>query len=137
MSASPPTAEAPTERLLARAVLVLILGVGAALRVWLALTDDGIYWPDEVFQSLEPAHRLVFGYGMRAWEFIEGARNWALPGVVALCPTTAVLKTPTGPMLAQVSEAAIVPMEYSPIYFPSRFDSDATNVILGLLEGMG
>ncbi|MFL5356543.1 hypothetical protein [Archangium sp.] len=83
MSASPPTAEAPTERLLARAVLVLILGVGATLRVWLALTDDGIYWPDEVYQSLEPAHRLVFGYGMRAWEFIEGARNWALPALVA------------------------------------------------------
>ena len=32
------------------------------------------------YQSLEPAHRLVFGYGMLAWEFIEGARNWALPG---------------------------------------------------------
>jgi MFS family permease len=83
MSAPTPTSEAPTERLLARTVLVLALGVGAALRVWSALTDDGIYWPDEVFQSLEPAHRLVFGYGMQAWEFLEGARNWALPGLVA------------------------------------------------------
>ena len=83
MSASPPTAEAPAERLLARAILVLILGVGAALRVWLALTDDGLSWPDEIYQSLEPAHRLVFGYGMQAWEFLEGARNWTLPGLVA------------------------------------------------------
>jgi hypothetical protein len=83
MSASPPTAEAPAERLLARAVLVLILGLGAALRVWLALTDDGLSWPDEIYQSLEPAHRLVFGYGMQAWEFLEGARNWTLPGLVA------------------------------------------------------
>ncbi|MCY1082049.1 hypothetical protein [Archangium lansingense] len=83
MSASPPTAEAPAERLLARAVLVLSLGVGAALRVWLALTEDGLSWPDEIYQSLEPAHRLVFGYGMQAWEFIEGARNWTLPGLVA------------------------------------------------------
>jgi hypothetical protein len=57
--------------------------VGAALRVWLALTDDGISWPDEVYQSLEPAHRLVFGYGLQAWEFIEGARNWSLPALVA------------------------------------------------------
>ncbi|HEX8822710.1 MAG TPA: hypothetical protein VF794_22475, partial [Archangium sp.] len=80
MSAPTPTpVPPPAERLLARAVLVLALGVGAALRVWTALTDDGIYWPDEVFQSLEPAHRLVFGYGLKAWEFIEGARNWALP----------------------------------------------------------
>lgn len=57
--------------------------VGAALRLWLAFNDDGIYWPDEIYQSLEPAHRLVFGYGLVAWEFIDGARNWALPGLVA------------------------------------------------------
>jgi hypothetical protein len=49
----------------------------------LALTDDGLSWPDEIYQSLEPAHRLVFGYGMQAWEFLEGARNWTLPGLVA------------------------------------------------------
>ena len=84
MSAPTPTPVPPAERLLARTVLVLALGVGAALRVWSALTDDGIYWPDEVFQSLEPAHGLVFGYGLKAWEFIEGARNWALPALVAV-----------------------------------------------------
>lgn len=84
MSASPPTSEAPAERLLARVILALALGVGATLRVWLALTDDGLSWPDEIYQSLEPAHRLVFGYGMRAWEFIEGARNWTLPALVAV-----------------------------------------------------
>lgn len=83
MAASPPTAEAPAEQLLARVILVLLLGVGAALRVWLALTDDGLCWPDEIYQSLEPAHRLVFGYGLQAWEFIEGARNWTLPALVA------------------------------------------------------
>lgn len=83
MSAPTPTSSPPTEPLLARVVLVLALGVGATLRVWTALTDDGIYWPDEVYQSLESAHRLVFGYGMQAWEFIEGARNWALPALVA------------------------------------------------------
>ncbi|EPX61452.1 hypothetical protein D187_001235 [Cystobacter fuscus DSM 2262] len=84
MSTPPPRPEASSERLLARAVLLVAVGVGAALRVWLALSDDGVYWPDEIYQSLEPAHRLVFGYGMRAWEFIEGARNWALPAAVAV-----------------------------------------------------
>src|SRR2546423_190182 len=63
--------------------LAASLGIGAALRLWLAVHDDGLYWPDEIYQSLEPAHRLVFGYGMVAWEFIEGARNWALPALVA------------------------------------------------------
>ena len=36
-----------------------------------------------IHQSLEPAHRLVFGYGLIAWEFSEGARNWAFPGLIA------------------------------------------------------
>ncbi len=59
------------------------LAVGAALRGYLALTDAGIYWPDEIYQSLEPAHRLVWGRGLVAWEFLEGARPWTLPGLVA------------------------------------------------------
>jgi GPI mannosyltransferase 3 len=64
-------------------LLAAAVGVGLVLRLYLALTDDGIYWPDEVYQSLEPAHRWVFGYGMVAWEFREGARTWALPAMVA------------------------------------------------------
>jgi hypothetical protein len=60
-----------------------VLLAGAAFRIHWALNDEGLYWPDEVYQSLEPAHRLVFGYGLLAWEFVEGARNWALPGLVA------------------------------------------------------
>ncbi|MBX7113875.1 MAG: hypothetical protein K1X64_06015 [Myxococcaceae bacterium] len=68
----------------ARFALIGIVGLGAWLRLWVAFTDEGIYWPDEIYQSFEPAHRLVFGYGMVAWEFVDGARNWALPGWVAL-----------------------------------------------------
>lgn len=84
MPPAPPPPEAPSfEPYLARGLLLLALALGAMLRVRLALTDDGLYWPDEIYQSLEPAHRLVFGYGLVAWEFIEGARNWALPGLVA------------------------------------------------------
>ena len=59
------------------------LAAGAALRIWLAFTDDGIYWPDEIYQTLEPAHRVAFGYGRLAWEWVEGVRSWILPGVLA------------------------------------------------------
>jgi uncharacterized membrane protein YuzA (DUF378 family) len=78
-------------RLWAALLLGLSLALGALLRLWLATHDDGISWPDEIYQSLEPAHRLVFGYGVVAWEFQVGARNWALPGLVALLLKASVL----------------------------------------------
>ncbi len=65
------------------AIAAVSLFAGGALRAWLSFHDDGIYWPDEIYQSLEPAHRLVFGYGLIAWEFVQGARTWALPGLLA------------------------------------------------------
>jgi hypothetical protein len=40
-------------------------------------------FPDETFQYLEPAHRLVFGSGVVTWEYLEGIRSWFLPGIVA------------------------------------------------------
>lgn len=77
--------------------LAVVIVAGAALRLLWGLPDDGIYWPDEVYQSLEPAHRLVYGYGLVAWEFIEGARNWALPGLLAALMAVARLFGATEP----------------------------------------
>ena len=76
----PPTAD-DTRR--AHWLLLAALAAGAALRGWVALTDAGIAWPDEIYQSLEPAHRLVWGQGWIALEFREGLRTWVLPGLVA------------------------------------------------------
>jgi hypothetical protein len=80
----PPSASPWTAERAAALVLGAGLVAGAALRGWLALSDAGIYWPDEIYQSLEPAHRLVWGRGLQAWEFIAGARPWTLPGLVAM-----------------------------------------------------
>lgn len=67
------------------ATVLLFAGllVGGACRLYVVFTDDGLYWPDEIYQSIEPAHRLAFRYGLVAWEFAEGARNWAFPGMLA------------------------------------------------------
>jgi hypothetical protein len=63
----------------ARVVLAASLLVGLVVRLVIVFGgDEGIVWPDEVYQSFEPAHRLVFGHGLVAWEFVEGARSWAL-----------------------------------------------------------
>lgn len=67
---------------LARALKVLLVLAAAAPRVALAVADQGIVWPDEIYQSLEPAHRFAFGYGFVAWEFQRGARSWLFPGML-------------------------------------------------------
>ena len=72
------------ENQLAIPLLIGGLLLGLVARLIFAFHDDGLLWPDEYYQSLEPAHRAVFGYGWQAWEFLEGARHWTLPGFVAL-----------------------------------------------------
>jgi hypothetical protein len=55
-----------------------------ALRLVVALWSERISYPDELFQYLEPAHRLVYGYGFVTWEYRFGIRNWLLPGFLAV-----------------------------------------------------
>jgi GPI mannosyltransferase 3 len=54
-----------------------------ALRLLMAWWSENISYPDELFQYLEQAHRLVFGYGFVPWEYRFGARNWLLPAALA------------------------------------------------------
>lgn len=81
-----------------RIALGLTLLLGLAARAWGAF-DDGIYWPDEIYQSLEVAHDQVYGYGLIPWEFVQGARNWSLPALVTVLMKAAALSgldTPPG-----------------------------------------
>lgn len=41
------------------------------------------YVPDEYWQSLEVAHKHVFGYGALTWEWQKGIRNSLYPGLIA------------------------------------------------------
>ena len=42
------------------------------------MASESIHHPDELFQYLEQAHRVVFHYGAIPWEFRFGARSWLL-----------------------------------------------------------
>ena len=67
-------------------VLAALLGIAllsVGLRLMPVLFLPGLNWDDEIFQATEPAHRLVFGYGIVAWEFQLGMRSWILPGTIA------------------------------------------------------
>jgi len=52
-----------------------------ALRVSIAVLTRTFFQPDEFFQSLEVAHRLVFGYGHLTWEWLAliPVRSFAFP----------------------------------------------------------
>jgi phosphatidylinositol glycan class B len=53
------------------------------LRPILALLTRTFFQPDEYFQALEPAHRIVFGYGRLTWEWVSEPpiRSIAYPAV--------------------------------------------------------
>jgi GPI mannosyltransferase 3 len=59
----------------------LLSGAVAALHAVLVL---GRIHPDELYQVLEPGLNRAFGFGVMAWEWQVGLRNWALPGIVSL-----------------------------------------------------
>ena len=60
-----------------------LAAASAAVALAVALVVRGRTHPDEVYQYLEPAHRLVYGFGERTWEWRSGLRNWAAPGAIA------------------------------------------------------
>ncbi|XP_075981867.1 phosphatidylinositol glycan anchor biosynthesis class B [Anticarsia gemmatalis] len=45
------------------------------------------YVPDEYWQTLEVAHKEVFGYGALTWEWQKGIRSYLYPSLVALLYT--------------------------------------------------
>src|ERR1700739_4684163 len=67
----------------AKVGLAILVVLAIALRLVPILVQPSAVWPDEIFQATEPAHRLVYGSGLVAWEFQFGVRSWLLPGVIA------------------------------------------------------
>ena len=55
----------------------------SAVAAVVAVAQLGRLHPDEVFQTLEPANFKAFGYGILAWEWQVGLRNWAVPLLLA------------------------------------------------------
>jgi len=78
----PPT---PSPSFVARAALprAWLLCVALVPSV-LAVAQLGRLHPDEVYQSLEPAWWRAHGYGVLAWEWQVGLRNWSLPLFLSL-----------------------------------------------------
>lgn len=66
------------------ALLIVITCVGLGLRVAQSLRISSFVHADEVFQTLEPAHRLIYGSGIVTWEWRDGVRSWVFPWLLSL-----------------------------------------------------
>jgi len=63
--------------------LLAVLLVALSLRLGAAVFSPNLYFPDEIYQTREPAHRLAYGYGVVTWEYRDGARSLVFPGFLA------------------------------------------------------
>lgn len=72
-----PTALAKHRVFIALTAIALVPALHAVLLL-------GRIHPDEVYQVLEPAYHRAHGYGILAWEWQQGIRNWAVPFVFSL-----------------------------------------------------
>ena len=63
--------------------LGILVPAAFVLRLGLALRVPNIHRTDEVFQTLEPAHRLWSGWGVITWEWRDGIRSWLFPDFLA------------------------------------------------------
>lgn len=75
-----PTPSDDTQTLLLDKRIILAL---ICIRVFNALTITTFFQPDEYYQSLEPAWKLVYGYGETTWEWRQGIRGFLYPSVFA------------------------------------------------------
>jgi GPI mannosyltransferase 3 len=109
-------------------------------RAYLAVTDHGLFWADEIFQSLEQGHRLAFGYGLIPWEFQEGVRSWLFPGVLGgVMKLASLCGARDGMALAVVAKllmAACSALAFYPALRLARSLGGAAAVVLVALVGL-
>ncbi len=119
------------------ACLAVVLVAAVAVRLWIVATHSYISHPDETFQYLEPAHRLVFGAGVITWEYLDGIRSWLLPGLVAGVMWTVSRSNPDPAAylaaLRLVCVLASLSVPYVGFRMAARRDGPGAGLLAGLL----
>jgi GPI mannosyltransferase 3 len=64
-------------------LLLIFLLVAFLLRVGIAARFPSIDYPDETFQTREPAHHIAYGNWVVTWEYRRGVRSWVFPAFLA------------------------------------------------------
>ncbi|MEO0457789.1 MAG: glycosyltransferase family 39 protein [Cyanobacteria bacterium P01_A01_bin.114] len=120
------------------AALPWVIAVGLLLRIGGALATEQISHPDELFQYLEQAHRLTYGYGTLPWEYVHGIRNWLLPGLLSLVLSSCRalgIDDPDGYILGVQILACIVSVSaiYCTYWIGRQMGSEAVGRVASLL----
>ena len=119
---------------------MMSLGVALAIRLFIALTFPNTYAPDEIFQYIEQAHRLVFGQGMVPWEFQVGLRSWLIPLLLAAPMALAHWVTPAplaGLMLIRILLCiASLPIVWCAARWGERFHGSRGAWTAGMLTAL-
>lgn len=88
------------------ACLVGFATLGFAVRSVFAIAWPTVHRPDETFQNLEPAYRLLTGWGFVSWEWRDGIRSWLFPDILyAVLRAADVLHLPLLPTVATLLSA--------------------------------
>jgi GPI mannosyltransferase 3 len=64
-------------------LIATVLISSLLLRVGVATRSPSMYYPDEIYQTQEQAHRIAYGYSVIPWEFRVGARSFVFPAFLA------------------------------------------------------
>lgn len=125
-----------TQNRVRSADLPVLLFVGFTLRLAIWDRFPNIHWGDEIFQVTEPAHRLVFGTGIVAWEWLVGIRSWLLPGIFAGLMEIGRLFGSTEPWLINLPGAVMMAMlGCLPVFSGYRWGSNLYGRLGGLTAG--
>ena len=81
-------------------------------RIINVLSIHTFFQADEFWQSLEPAHVKVFGYGQLTWEWELGIRGYLFPFLFEICYRVVKLATLVLGELFHLDEASLSTIEY-------------------------
>jgi phosphatidylinositol glycan class B len=122
------------------ATFAVILAMSAVPLLWAAWFEHGVFWPDEILQTLEQGHRFAFGYGLVPWEFRDGVRSWLVPGAIGVVMKLgAFAHVHSGLGLARLVKSCIafgtLAAAYATMRLAERFGGLLAAALAGILYG--
>jgi phosphatidylinositol glycan class B len=100
-------------------IILPILALALALRLGV-IPIVGFHHPDELWQYLEPAHKLVFDRWVAAWEFRAGIRTWLIPVVVAGPMWLGDVIAPESPLYIYLPRALLAVLSLTVVYYSAK-----------------